>query len=485
MPQLLPVFRAARLAGVSRQTLQKKIHDGELATFEGMIAPEDLIRLYPQINLTKDTEFERVSRIKQQAFARRVRERLLPDAEVLARRLNDVGHELAQAQTRLRQHQVMFDMIRQRLDDIKDSSGNESPEDIHDLSEWIQQTLGQLEQINLAEEEKLLAHNTVLRIMAAHIKIKPSNHEFWLEGNDTLLDAGIHSGLALNYGCASGNCGLCKARVVEGEVKKIRHHDYVLSEAEKLQNYVLLCSCTAVSDVTLEALEASSVDDIPLQEITTKVKNTDLSHPDIFILHLQTPRTQRLRFLAGQSVTLTIDNHQQLHLPIASCPCDDRNLLFHIPRNTDNTVISNLTSSIAKGDSVNISGPFGEFIFQEDSQRPVIFLAFDTGFAPIKSLIEHAMALEHSGSLSLYWATENEQTRYAHNLCRSWADALEDFHYFPVDNTDPLAVLLENHQTLEKFDVYVAGPESAVTKSSEALCDAGLPNGQLNTFIEG
>jgi CDP-4-dehydro-6-deoxyglucose reductase len=55
--------------------------------------------------------------------------------------------------------------------------------------------------------------------------------------------------------------------------------------------------------------------------------------PDTLLLHLQTPRTHRLRFLAGQSVTLACADGDRTCLaehPIASCPCDDRNLHFYM-----------------------------------------------------------------------------------------------------------------------------------------------------------
>jgi len=41
MPQLLNVCRAARLVGVTRVALQKKIKDGNLASFDGMVVAED------------------------------------------------------------------------------------------------------------------------------------------------------------------------------------------------------------------------------------------------------------------------------------------------------------------------------------------------------------------------------------------------------------------------------------------------------------
>ena len=77
--------------------------------------------------------------------------------------------------------------------------------------------------------------------MAAHIRVFPSEHEFFLEGNDSILEAALRAGLALNYGCSNGNCGLCKAKILSGQVKKIRPHDYVISAAEKAQGYELLC----------------------------------------------------------------------------------------------------------------------------------------------------------------------------------------------------------------------------------------------------
>src|SRR3970282_2004921 len=50
-----------------------------------------------------------------------------------------------------------------------------------------------------------------------------------------------------------------------------------------------------------------------------------------------------------------------------------------------------------------VEGPGGEFLLNEESHRPLIFIACETGFAPIKSLIEHAMALDAAETLHLYW----------------------------------------------------------------------------------
>ena len=58
------------------------------------------------------------------------------------------------------------------------------------------------------------------------------------------------------------------------------------------------------SDLVLEVLEAGAPGDIPEQRIVAKVRSVDVLNDEMMRLHLQTPRSNRLRFLAGQRVTL-------------------------------------------------------------------------------------------------------------------------------------------------------------------------------------
>ena len=122
------------------------------------------------------------------------------------------------------------------------------------LDNALQHVLGQEQ-----KPDSLEVMDAMLKVMSAHVTLQPSGRDFFVEGNDTLLEAALKAGLALNYGCSGGNCGLCKARVISGQVMKTRHFDYILTEAEKQQGYTLMCAHTAVSDITIEALEASDV----------------------------------------------------------------------------------------------------------------------------------------------------------------------------------------------------------------------------------
>jgi CDP-4-dehydro-6-deoxyglucose reductase len=339
------------------------------------------------------------------------------------------------------------------------------------------------------EPQPLLVQDSFMRIMTAQVRVQPSGHEFFVEGNDTLLEAALRAGLSLGYGCSIGNCGQCKAKLLSGQVQKTRHYDYVLSEAEKNAGVVLMCCNTAVNDLVIEAREAHGTADMPLQNITAKVKSVSPMAEDMRLLHLQTPRSNRLRFLAGQSVSLTLADGSAASCPVASCPCDDRNLEFHIQRRPGEAFSEGIFHGLSSADTVRVEGPRGEFVLNEESNRSPIFLACGSGFAPIKSLIEHAIALDTAETLKLYWIASAKTGHYLNNLCRSWTDALDNFRYIPVTADgalsqeavmqDALALVLQDHPDLGEYDVYVAGPEPLANATERLLLEYRLPRLQL------
>jgi CDP-4-dehydro-6-deoxyglucose reductase len=459
MPRYLTLSRAARLVGVRRGALQSKIRAGELAAFEGMVSEEELLRAYPEAHLEDNAVLERLEAIKEAAFARRVRERVLPSAEVLMARLAELEH-----------YRAIVQELQARL---------RAPGGAAGLLEWLQERLAPAAPGGAPLRAPLLAQDSLLRIMSAHVQVKPSGHEFFVDGNDSLLEAALRAGLSLDYGCSIGSCGKCKARVVSGQVHRLRHSDYAFTAAEKAAGVVLMCCHTAATDLVIEAREAHGAADMPLQTIDARIKAVSPMGEDLRLLHLQTPRSNRLRFLAGQSVRLSLGEGAAASFPVASCPCDERNLHFHVRRRAGDAFAERVFAGLKDVDTVRVEGPRGEFVLDETSTRPLVFVAFDTGFAPVKSLIEHAMALDASESLHLYWIAGAEGGHYLDNLCRSWNDALDNFRYVPLKTESVLGPLLRDHPRLAECDVYVAGPAAAVHAAEFELLEHGLPRAQL------
>ena len=481
--QLLTLTRAARLVGVSRGALQKKIKKGELETFEGMVKPEDLLRVYPDTQLDNSGELERFTHIKDDAFAHRVREVLLPGPEVLAERLSGLSKELAQTRVQVERYKIITDWLYEKFSEYERSGVENIRHIMGPLKLWLRRELEKQSPNDYLQS--YVAKESFLRLMTAHVRLVPGQREFFVEGSDTILDAALRAGISLRYGCSNGNCGQCKARLVSGKTLPMRHSDYVFSETEKNRGYILLCAHTAVNDLEIEATEVVGARDIPMQQIATRVKKIEPLGEDMALLHLQTPRTKRLQFLAGQAVTLETANGAEVDYPVASCPCDDRNLQFHIQRHRGDRFTDYVFKKLKSGDIVTLAGPKGEFTLNEESSRSLIFLAHGTGFAPIKSLIEHAMARDTAESMHLYWLS-GDGGHYLNNLCRSWTDALDNFRYTPLTaeaakSAAALNQLEKDHPDLGGFDIYAAGPETFLTSVKKYLHDNNFPDNQMIT----
>jgi CDP-4-dehydro-6-deoxyglucose reductase len=484
MPRLITLSRAARLVGVKRGTLQQKIQKGELRTFEGELLLADLLHAYPQTQVEDTTMLERVGHIMEQAVNKIVRaDEEMPDYNTLAARILTLGRELAQARHDARRYRDLVADLQLQLAELASSADENGAGTLGKLQDWLQQAIAATEASK--DDSQDIAKEALLRVIAAQVRILPSGHEFFIEGSDSILEAGLRSGLALNYGCSNGNCGLCKAKVVSGQVGKIRDYDHVLSDTEKGLGYILTCSHTAITDVVLEAEEAAGSHDIPLQEIDIRVKKIETPHEHVLLLHARTPRTRRLRFLAGQYLSLEIPGLPPRDCAIASCPCDDMNLQFHIPASPGDPVGEKLRECIKTSSAVRIKGPRGEFTLDEDSSRSLVFIACNTGFGPIKSLVEHAMALDTAEHIHLCWITTQGNSHYAGNLCRAWEDALDNFHYTALEadaETAVAGVLLEYLQTLGdpgQFDFYACLPESLLETAEAVLTGNGVPPAQL------
>ncbi|MDD2700264.1 MAG: 2Fe-2S iron-sulfur cluster-binding protein [Sideroxydans sp.] len=485
MTDSLSLTRAARLIGVTRAELQRKIQHGEMIAHDGMVTVGNLLACYPAAQLEDTAETQRIAQIKERAFGKRVFERALPEPEVLAARITGLGKQLANSQAQVNRFKDLLGRLWDKLDNTPDISMTE-------LKQWLAQEVESATEPGFINP--LAVKDNLLRVMSAQVTILPSKHDFMVEGHDSLLEAAMRAGIPLNYGCSGGNCGLCKAKVISGEVRKTRNHDYIISEADKQAGYVLLCSNTAVSDVVIEAPVADSVQDIPFQQIEAHVKAAGHINDDVLLLHLQTPRTKRLRFLAGQNVTLRLAGSFSAVLPIASCPCDDRNLLFHLQRQPGNLFSDYAFDKLKTHETVEVEGPQGEFILHEKSPRPQYFFAFDCGFAPIKSLIEHAMSLEVE-NIRLHWIGSDKQHIYLPNIAHAWDDALDNFSYHEhIAGFDLRTLSGKREQALHDLlhdiqiadadmllgDIYIAGPQDAVDTAESFFAEFGLPKTRVS-----
>ena len=498
MARNLSLSQAARLIGVSRKDIQKKIQENKLIVMEGTVLLADLKKAYPDAQYEDNAMLEKTQKLMADAVYKMSQsEHEGAQLDALSRRAYKLNQELVQEKARANYYEQLLNQLKHKF--IELSTTNSNIQTIIEIQKWLSDSLDHYGSAQDLDTEALLSQQ-IEQYMQPHVRLLPSQHDFVSEQSQSLLESALYAGMAVDYGCNNGHCGKCKVRLISGQVKTCKHSDYVFTEKEKSENYILSCANSALNDIVLETSEAVTVEDIPRQKISTKVKSLQLLQDNTYILSLQTPRSQRLRFLAGQSIQLSIDEIKDDQsadpvcdtLSIASCPCDDRNIQFHLPHNDQSPLLQQLLKKTDKTPQITLEGPEGVFILDDAAFRPIIFIAENTGFAAIKSLIEHALAVDMDKIIRLFWLADSQSHLYMNNLCRSWHDALDNFSYSALlKSTDynikkqceTILGQIAEQDKINSYDFYIATSSNFSSVVKEVLLANGCDEEQLHMKI--
>ncbi|MEE9333146.1 MAG: 2Fe-2S iron-sulfur cluster-binding protein [Granulosicoccaceae bacterium] len=325
------------------------------------------------------------------------------------------------------------------------------------MSTLSQQTQYLIRVLLQADPISIMSNSTSIFRATMH----PSGREFDILPGQSLLESGLSAGVALPFACANGSCGDCLARLEQGQVNKIRHHDYSLTEAQKLAGYCLLCSSTATTDVQIEVHEATSIHDIPQQHLQAKLCRVERVQ-DVNIVMFKFIRAKALRFLPGQRANLIFPDGDTAELPISSCPCYAQYVEFHLPveplrHHVHHWVAAKFLRAATSRDRITISGPAGHFTLSSALRKPKLYIAEGLEFAQLQGLIEQVLNFDMGTRCCLLWKAADNDSHYRLNWCRSWSDAIDEFDFVPAaKNSDVLNTLPNEWEVhLESCEVYL------------------------------
>ena len=113
-------------------------------------------------------------------------------------------------------------------------------------------------------------------------------------------------------------------------------------------------------------------------------------------------------------------------------------------------------------------------------------MAGSTGFAPVKSMLEHAFATGMKRRMILYWGVRRPEDLYARELASAWALDHENFTFIPV-LSDPRPedgwtgrtglvhqAILADYPDLSQHQVYACGSVEMVGAVAPAFVAQGL-----------
>ncbi len=323
--------------------------------------------------------------------------------------------------------------------------------------------------------------------MASQLTIEPSKQQITVEDGDTILDAAMRAGFNMPYGCRNGACGACKGRVLSGEVRHRDHSTSALNQTEQSQGLALFCCAEPVGDVSIECREILATKDIQIRTLPCRVEHIERASHDVAVLSLKLPTKERLQFLAGQYIDIHTKDGKKRSFSLANPPHNDDYLQLHVRLVPGGEFSEYVHNSMREREILRFTGPLGSFFLREDSDKPIIFLASGTGFAPIKSIVEYAIKKGIQREMILYWGARTLADLYMPELASQWQMDLPNFTFIPV-LSEPLTedawqgrtgfvheAVLHDFADLSGFQVYACGAPVMVEAAHGSFTGRGLP----------
>lgn len=323
------------------------------------------------------------------------------------------------------------------------------------------------------------------------ITVEPSGRQFSASGQETILAAAIQAGVGLPYGCKDGACGSCKCKKLSGEVTHEAYSENALSEAELAAGLILTCRATATSDVVLESRQVTGANAFPIKKMPVRVNALEKLSHDVMRVQLQLPAHTAFQFHAGQYLEFILRDGSRRAYSMATPPHVAANtpaIELHIRHMPGGKFTDHVFGAMKEKEILRAEGPFGSFFLREDSDKPMVFLASGTGFAPIKALLEH---MQHKGMtrpVSLYWGGRRPEDLYMDIWLKELSTSMPNLSYVPVVS-DALPedhwsgrtgyvhqAVLDDFADLSGHEVYACGAPVVVDAArSSYTSQRGLP----------
>jgi CDP-4-dehydro-6-deoxyglucose reductase/ferredoxin-NAD(P)+ reductase (naphthalene dioxygenase ferredoxin-specific) len=318
--------------------------------------------------------------------------------------------------------------------------------------------------------------------MSFKVRIVPADRTIDVPTGGTILEAALDAGVTYPFGCQSGNCGACKSHLLKGEVTMEGYSDFALSDEEKARGLILACRAVPWEECEVAWLEEDDLIVHPRRVLACKVAAIDDATHDIKRVLLTIESGGPFDFSAGQFASVTFDGCKPRDYSMANVP-GEKLIEFHVRRTQGGEVSAHVAEKLKVGDSVRVEGPFGTSYLREAHRGPIIAVAGGSGMAPLKSIVERALAKEMPQHIYFYFGVRSERDLYLHDHFVELAKKHPTLHFVAVlsegDGMERRCGLVHEAvaQDFDEFDgckAYLAGPPVMVEAATRLFEQRGM-----------
>lgn len=204
---------------------------------------------------------------------------------------------------------------------------------------------------------------------------------------ETLLEAALRQGADVPYSCASGSCGLCKARIVEGSVERLWPE--APGYGRKLrEDEALLCQCAATGTGGAVALTLAGASGAlaPVESRPGRYGATILATRPLGegLLEVECRLDRPLRHAAGQFGLFYfpgLDGGRAFSFAAPPTPDGSEHVLLVVKRKPGGPATERLFGQDAAGSRIEMFGPLGHATFEPGREGDLLCVAGGSGLS--------------------------------------------------------------------------------------------------------
>ncbi len=265
------------------------------------------------------------------------------------------------------------------------------------------------------------------------VTVEPTGDIVEVEEGQTILDACLRQGVWLPFACGHGTCGTCKVQVLDGDADVGNASSFALMDMERDDGVVLACCAMPESDLVIEADIDVDPDFLgyPIEDFRATVSEIKDLSPTIKGVRLALDHP--MRFQAGQYINLNLPGVEGARaFSIANPPSRDDEVELHVRQVPGGAATGYVHEQLQVGDTLELSGPYGQFFVRKSAPEHLIFIAGGSGLSSPQSMVLDL--LEHSDErrITLFQGARNLGELYNRELFEQLAAQHSNFEYVPA-----------------------------------------------------
>ena len=275
--------------------------------------------------------------------------------------------------------------------------------------------------------------------MTHQLTIEPTGDAIDVAEGQTILDACLRSGIYLPHACGHGLCGTCKTAVLDGEIDHGEASPFALMDFERDEGFVLACTATLKSDVTVEADVEEDPDArrISVRDFVGVVTALDSLAHDVKGVRLAI-EGEGIDFQAGQYVMVRAPGVEGARaFSVANAPSNPNAIELQVRRVPGGAGTGYVHDTLKLGDRVEFSGPYGRFVVRKSRGGPLLFLAGGTGVSSPRAMILDLLEHGYAEPITLVHGVRTEADLYGRAEFEALAAKHPNFRYAPALSSEP------------------------------------------------